>query len=73
MLKLGCDVHRWMTAYVGVMTHPYFAVTDAKGTFTIGHVPAGTYTIKTWHEQFGERTSRVIVKSAGTARADFAY
>jgi plastocyanin len=73
MLKLGCDVHRWMTAFVGVMPHPYFAVTDARGRFTIAGVPPGTYAIKTWHEQFGEQTARVSVRASGTATVDFVY
>ena len=71
MLKLGCDVHRWMIAFVGVMSHPYFAVSDATGQFRIAHVPAGSYTIKTWHEQFGERTQTVAVKPGGMARRRF--
>ena len=73
MLKLGCDVHRWMIAFVGVMSHPYFAVSTDTGQFRIGHVPAGTYTIKAWHEQFGERTQTVVVKPGGTARVDLTY
>jgi len=73
MLKLGCDVHRWMIAFVGVMSHPYFAVSSDAGQFRIAHVPAGTYTIKAWHEQFGERTQTVVVKPGGTARVDFTY
>ena len=73
MVKLGCDVHRWMTAFVGVMPHPYFAVSDGQGRFSIAGVPPGSYTIKSWHEQFGEQVHRVVVKSAGTATADFSY
>ena len=73
MLKLGCDVHRWMVAFVGVMSHPYFAVSSATGQFRIVRVPAGTYTIKTWHEEFGERTLSVAVKPGSTARVDFTY
>ena len=73
MLKLGCDVHRWMVAFVGVMSHPYFAVSGETGQFRIAHVPAGSYTIKTWHEQFGERTQTVVVKPGSTARVDFTY
>ncbi len=73
MLKLGCDVHRWMTAFVGVMGHPYFAVTDAAGRYSIPHVPAGRYVMKTWHEQFGEQTQTVTVKPGENAAVDFAY
>lgn len=73
MLPLGCDVHRWMTAYVGIVSHPYFSVTGPDGTFAIAKVPAGTYTIKTWHERFGEMTKKVTVKPGATSAVDFAY
>jgi len=73
MLKLGCDVHRWMVAFIGVMPHPYFAVSNTTGQYEIAQVPAGTYTIKSWHEQFGERTATVTVKAGGKAVADFSY
>jgi hypothetical protein len=73
MLKLGCDVHRWMTAYVGVLTHPYFAVSSRGGTFEIGQVPVGTYTIRAWHERYGELVKRVSVKAGATTTIDFGY
>ena len=73
MLKLGCDVHRWMTAYVGVVSHPYFAVSGAGGSFEIGKVPAGTYTIRAWHERFGEMSKTVTVRAGSTATVDFGY
>lgn len=73
MVKLGCDVHRWMTAFVGVMTHPYFAVSAASGRFTIANVPPGTYTVTAWHEQFGERSAQVTVKAGAAATADLSY
>lgn len=73
MVKLGCDVHRWMTAYVGVMTNPYFAVSAADGTFSIDKVPAGTYTIEAWHEQLGTVTRPVTVKSGAVTTAGLSY
>jgi len=73
MLRLGCDVHRWMTAYVGIVSHPFFSVSGPDGTFAIAKVPAGTYTIKTWHERFGEMTKKVTVKPGATSTIDFAY
>jgi len=42
-------VHGWMAAYCGVLSHPFFAVTAADGTYTIKNLPAGTYTIEAWH------------------------
>jgi hypothetical protein len=49
LVKVKCDVHQWMFAYVGVQNHPYFAVTDKDGNYKIGNVPAGTYTLTAYH------------------------
>jgi plastocyanin len=73
MVKLGCDVHRWMTAYVGVVTNPYFAVSAVDGAFTIEHVPAGSYTIEAWHEQFGVVTAQTVVKSGAATAVTLTY
>jgi len=73
MMKLGCDVHRWMVAYIGVVDHPYFATSDAAGNFTIAQVPPGTYTIDAWHESLGTVKKSVTVKAGGTVTVDFIY
>jgi len=73
MLRIGCDVHSWMTAYVGVVTNPYFAVTDAAGAFEITGVPPGTYTIDAWQERFGALKKSVKVTSGAAATIDFSY
>jgi plastocyanin len=73
MLRLGCMIHSWMTAYIGVSPHPFFAVTDKTGTFTIAKVPPGKYTIHVWHERFGRLTRTVDVTSGGTATINFDY
>jgi plastocyanin len=73
MVKIGCDVHRWMTAYVGVVTNPYFAVSGADGLFEIPNVPPGKYTLEAWHEQLGVVTSNVIVKNGATAPVGLTY
>lgn len=49
LVKLKCDVHPWMFAYVGVQGHPFFAVTDKDGNFKIANVPAGKYTLTAYH------------------------
>ena len=73
MLRLKCDVHRWMTAYIGVVSHPYFAVSGNDGTFEIPNVPVGTHTLHIWHERYGDQERSVRV-SAGTATiVNFAY
>jgi plastocyanin len=59
MVTLRCDVHSWMKAYAGVVSHPYFAVTAADGRFELKGLPPGEYVIEAWHEKFGTRTERV--------------
>lgn len=73
MLRIRCDLHRWMTEYIGVVPHPYFAVTDLSGTFTIPGVPAGEHEIEVWHEEYGLLTQTVTVGAGGVAMADFSY
>lgn len=61
MIPFKCDVHSWMSAYVGVVSHPYFAVTDKAGTFELASVPPGTYTVEAWHEKLGRQTQTVTL------------
>jgi plastocyanin len=71
--RLQCDVHSWMVAFVGVVPHPYFAVTNTEGRFELHDVPSGTHDIQFWHEHYGTGTSTVYVKPEGTAEVDFTY
>jgi plastocyanin len=73
MLRLKCDIHGWMTAFIGVVNHPYFAVSGAAGEFEIRDVPAGSHPIRVWHEAYGELTQTVRVAAGGTATVDFNY
>jgi len=73
MVHFKCNVHNWMTAYVGVVTHPYFAVTGADGTFTLSGVPPGTYTVEAWHEKFGTRSATVTVPASGAEHVEFSF
>ena len=73
MLHIKCDVHPWMVGYLGVVSHPYFAVTDATGSFTIANVPAGQHTVQVWHERYGALTQTLEVKAGATTTADFSY
>jgi plastocyanin len=72
-IPVKCDVHGWMSAWIVVVEHPYYAVTDASGKFTIADVPAGTYTLEYWQEKLGTQTKQVTVAASGTATADFVY
>ena len=73
MLRIKCDVHPWMVGFIGVVAHPYFAVTDATGAFTIANAPAGKQTVQVWHELYGPLTQTVDVTSGATTTADFNY
>ena len=61
MVPLECNVHSWMNAFVGVRNDPYYATTGADGTFSIGRLPPGTYTIEAWSEHYGTQTQQVTV------------
>jgi gas vesicle protein len=58
MIPVRCDVHKWMGAYVGVVDHPFFAVTESDGRFELGGLPAGEYVVEAWHEQYGVRQAK---------------
>ena len=61
MVPFKCDVHGWMNAFIGVLDHPFFAVTAADGSFSLKGLPPGTYTIEAWHEKLGTQTQMVTI------------
>lgn len=66
LMKVGCDAgHTWMSAYIAVFEHPYFAVTDAEGRYELPQVPPGEYSLVFWHESLGAQTQSISVTSAG--------
>lgn len=73
MFAFKCDVHPWMTAWVSVMAHPYFATTKQDGKFVIENLPAGTYEIEAWHEKLGTKTGSVTVADGETKQVDFTF
>ncbi len=73
MVPFKCDVHPWMSAYAGVLDHPFFSVTDDKGEFEIKNLPPGTYTIEAWHEKLGTQTQTITVKAGETKSIEFTF
>lgn len=72
MIRVKCDVHTWMNAYINVMEHPYYAVTDETGAYTIKDLPDGEYTIEAVHGKLGAKTAKLKV-AGGAATQDFAF
>lgn len=62
MMQVRCDVHPWMKAWIGVLDHPYFAVTDAAGAYALPELPPGVYTVEVWHEAYRSVRQRVELR-----------
>jgi plastocyanin len=73
MVPFKCDVHPWMNAYMGVLDHPFFAVTGANGSFELKGLPPGTYTVEAWHETLGSQTQMVTIGAKETGTAEFSF
>ncbi len=73
MVKFKCNVHPWMNAYLGVLEHPFFAVTGEDGSFTIAGVPDGTYVLEAWHEVYGAKTQNVTVSGGRVSPVEFTF
>jgi plastocyanin len=73
MVPFKCDVHGWMNAYVGVLPHPYYAVTDKSGKFELKSLPPGTYTVEAWHEKLGTQTANVTLGAKESKDITFAF
>ncbi|MEE8104406.1 MAG: carboxypeptidase regulatory-like domain-containing protein [Planctomycetota bacterium] len=67
MVRVFCDVHGWMSSYVGVMTHPFFQVTGKDGSFELKNVPSGVYLLEAWSEAMEEPLTAEVTVEAGKA------
>jgi len=72
MVKMKCDVHPWMSSYIGVLDHPFYSVTSNQGTFEINNVPPGEYVLEAWHETYGTKSQKVTVSDV-SATVDFKF
>ncbi len=73
-VRVECDIHGWMKAWVAYVPHPYFAVTNEKGEFTLEDVPPGDYKLGYWHEACGTNNKepvKVTVAAGGEVKQDF--
>jgi hypothetical protein len=74
VIPVKCNQHPWMRAFVAVLSHPFFAVTDKDGHFEIKGVPPGTYTLTAWHEKYPKGlTQSVTVGPSENKQTDFSF
>lgn len=66
IIRVDCDLHSWMHAWVVVADHPFYAITDDQGHFVLNDVPPGQYTLRIWHERLGTITKKVSVTDDGS-------
>lgn len=73
MIPVKCNVHNWMRAWIGVLPHPYFAVTGTDGSFAIRNVPPGNYTVAVWQEQLGTLEQAAALRASGESQLTFTF
>lgn len=73
MIRFKCDVHPWMSSYMAVLDHPFYAVSGADGSFAIEGLAAGEYVLEAWHEELGTQTQSVTVADGEAATAAFSF
>jgi plastocyanin len=73
VLRAKCDVHPWMSAYIAVIENPFFAVTGDDGSFEIKNVPAGSFKLVTWHEQYGRLEQPITCSDEKPAEVKLTY
>jgi len=73
MIRVKCNIHSWMRAYIGVLDHPYFAVTGSDGAYEIKNLPPGDYVIEAWQENLGTQEQSVSVAPSGKVETNFNF
>jgi plastocyanin len=71
IVRVFCEIHSHMSAFILVFSHPYFAMTDAEGRYRIDDVPPGTYNVIAWNEGLASEPKPVAVPDGGTTELDF--
>ena len=73
LLPIKCDIHGWMTTYVGVVSHPFFAISDDSGAFQLPALPAGQYTVEATHEVLGSQRRKLTIAEDATISVEFTF
>ncbi len=73
LIPVKCNQHPWERAYVGVLSHPFFAVSTRDGSYRIVGLPPGQYTVVAWHERFGEQSAEVSIGVSDKKELNFTF
>jgi plastocyanin len=73
MIRVKCNIHSWMRAFIGVVDHPYFAVSGTNGTFEIRNVPPGDYVVAAWQESLGTQEQKITITPSGEIDVNFTF
>jgi plastocyanin len=73
LVKVYCDMHSQMNAFILVLPNPYFTLTDERGNYSIRDIPAGIYTVKAWFARLPEITASVTIHAGETTTLDFEF
>jgi hypothetical protein len=73
MVPVKCNIHSWMHAFIGVLPHPYFAVTNNQGSFEMKDVPPGDYVVAAWHEKYGAQEQKLTLSKSGSSEVTFTF
>lgn len=73
MIRVKCNIHSWMHAFIGVVEHPYFAVTGPDGSFEIQNIPPGDYVVEAWQEKLGTQEQKITVTPSGKIGTNFTF
>jgi len=71
--RIKCDVHGWMKSYMAVLPSSYHSVSQTNGTFSIGNLPPGNYTLVAWHEKYGAQEQQVTVAAKEQKQVTFTF
>jgi hypothetical protein len=73
MIRVKCNIHSWMHAFIGVVAHPYYAVTGPDGKFKIENLPPGDYVLEAWQETLAPQDTKVTVTPCGKMETSFTF
>ena len=73
VVKIYCDIHTHMNAFILILKNPYFTTTDDEGNFTIKGVPPGTYTLKAWYGRWPEKSETIVVEDSKQTKTEFVF